>query len=369
MKIIFTSNMSWSVFNFRKSMMTELRKRGHRVLFCAPRDEYTEKLEAEGFEFIPIDVDRKGTNFFRDLSLIATLYKIYRNEKPGLVFHNSIKPNIYGSIAAKLSGVECVNTVSGLGYIFIRKNIYFYLVKFLYALACRFAKKTFFQNKDDMDLFLSEKIIRPEKAALVRGSGVDIEFFKPEYCKNIKKDSNIFLFTFIGRILWDKGVEEFIDAAKIIRKKYPNTHFDILGMIDKGNPAAVSATEIDNWQKAGLADYLGETSDVRPFICAADCVVLPSYREGIPRSLLEASAMEKPIITTDAAGCREAVEDGITGFMVPARDAAKLAEAMRELMELSSGRRAAMGRAGREKVMKEFNEKQVLDTYFHELGL
>jgi glycosyltransferase involved in cell wall biosynthesis len=369
MKIIFTSNVSWSIYNFRKGIMTELKSRGHNVLFCATPDGYTSKLETLGFEFIPINVERKGTNFFKDLGLIARLYKIYGKEKPDLVFHNSIKPNIYGAIAAKLAAVGCVNTVSGLGYIFIQKNIYFYLVQFLYTLACSFSEKTFFQNKDDMELFLAKKIVKPGKAALVKGSGVDVEFFKPEYCKNIKKESGVFLFSFIGRVLWDKGVKEFIDAAAIIKKKYPQTRFNILGMIDKGNPAAVRMTEIESWQKAGLVEYLGEASDVRPFICASDCVVLPSYREGTPKSLLEASAMEKSIITTDAAGCREVVEDGVTGFSVPIKDAKRLSEAMQKVIELSFEERETMGKAGRSKVIREFSEKRVIEMYFYELGI
>ncbi|MDD5428209.1 MAG: glycosyltransferase family 4 protein [Candidatus Omnitrophica bacterium] len=369
MKIIFTSNISWSIFNFRKGLMEELRSRGHEVIFCATPDEYTAKLEARGFRFVPINVDRKGTNFFKDLGLIIKLYKIYRREKPGLVFHNSIKPNTYGSIAAKLAGVKCVNTVSGLGYIFIQENIYFHLVKFLYTLACAFSEKTFFQNKDDMGIFLSKKIVREDKAALVKGSGVDVEFFSSGYCKNRKKEPGVFLFSFIGRILRDKGITEFIDAAVIVKKKYPSARFNIIGMIDKGNPAAVGAAEIDDWHRTGIAEYGGEVSDVRPFICEADCVVLPSYREGTPKSLLEASAMEKPIITTDAAGCREVVEDGVTGFAVPVKDAERLAAAMQRLIELPAGERAAMGRSGRGKIVNEFSEKQVISAYLRELSL
>lgn len=369
MKIIFVSNISWSLFNFRKGIMTELKKRGHDVLFCATADEYSVKLENAGFRFIPINVDRKGTNIFKDLSLLTTLYGIYKKEKPDLVFQNSIKPNIYGAIAAKLAGIKCVNTVSGLGYVFIRKSIYFILVKFLYTLACSFSERTFFQNKDDMKIFLDGKIVKPEKAALVKGSGVDTEFFSPEYCNTVKKSSKGFTFSFIGRILWDKGIGEFIEASRIIKKIHPLTQFNILGMIDNGNPAAVSRAEIEGWQRENLAAYLGETSDVRPFICASDCVVLPSYREGTPKSLLEASAMQKPIITTDAVGCREVIEDGITGFTVPVKNPELLTEAMLKVMALPLEQRIAMGKAGREKIVREFSEAKVIESYLNYLIL
>ena len=369
MKIIFVSNISWGLFTSRKGIMAELKRRGHEVSFCTTPDEYTGKLEAEGFKFIPISVDRKGTNLFKDLLLTLRLFAIYRRERPSLVFHNSIKPNIYGSIAARLAGVRCANTMSGLGYMFIRKNAFFSLVKFLYTIACAFSEKTFFQNKDDLILFLDKKIIRPEKAVLVRGSGVNADFFTPEYCKGRKRPENNFVFTFTGRILWDKGVGEFIEAAKIIKTKYPFSKFGIIGMIDNGNPAAVPRSEIDLWQKNHIAEYLGEFSDVRPFICASDCVVLPSYREGTPKSLLEASAMEKPIITTDVPGCREVIEDGVTGFIVPIRNVTKLAEAMRKILELSSEERVAMGKAGREKVVVEFSESKVIESYLRELNI
>jgi len=369
MNIIFVSNISWSLFNFRRGLMEELKKRGHDVSFCATVDEYSVRLEKEGFGFIPIDLDRKGTNLFKDLTLMVRLCSVYKKEKPGLVFHNSIKPNIYGAIAARLAGVKCVNTVSGLGYLFIRKNIYFHLVKFLYTLACAFSEKTFFQNKDDLNLFLDNGIVRPDKARLVKGSGVNVKFFTPDYCRTIKKENNLFVFSFIGRVLWDKGVGEFIEAARITRKLYPFSRFTILGMIDSGNPAGVSRTRIDDWQKEGLVEYLGETSDVRPFVCASDCVVLPSYREGTPKSLLEASAMEKPIITTNAVGCREVIDDGITGFQVPVKDSQKLAEAMQEVMRLSSEKRQAMGNSGREKMLREFSEEMVIDTYLRELAI
>lgn len=212
-----------------------------------------------------------------------------------------------------------------------------------------FAEKTFFQNKDDLKLFLEKRIVSLPKTALVKGSGVNTDLFHPSYCAAIKKDKNTFVFSFIGRILWDKGVGEFIEACRMIKKQYPQVRINLLGMIDKGNPAAVTKAQIEVWEQEGLLKYRGETDDVRPFICESDCVVLPSYREGTPKALLEASAMEKPIITTDAVGCREVVDDQVSGFVVPMRDAVKLQETMKQVIDLPLEKRLAMGRMGREK--------------------
>jgi glycosyltransferase involved in cell wall biosynthesis len=349
--------------------MMALRQRGHEVIFCANADEYTGRLEGLGFRFIPVEVDRKGTSFNKDLRLFKDLYSIYAKEKPTLIFHNSIKPNIYGALAAKFAGIRCVNTVSGLGYIFMRKGLHYYLVKFLYWMACMFAEKTFFQNRDDLKLFLEKRIVSLSKTALVKGSGVNTDLFNPNYCAAVKKVKNTFIFSFIGRILWDKGVGEFIEASRIIKQQYPSVKINLLGMIDKGNPAAVTKAQIEAWEREGLVEYRGETDDVRPFMCESDCVVLPSYREGTPKALLEASAMEKPIITTDAVGCREVVEDQVSGFLVPVRDPVKLQEAMKRIIELPLEKRMSMGRMGREKVLREFSEQIVIETYCRELKL
>jgi glycosyltransferase involved in cell wall biosynthesis len=369
MKILFVSNISWSLYNFRRGFMAALRERGHDVVFCASPDEYSSRLESLGFRFIPVEVDRKGTSFTKDFCLLKHLYRVYSKEKPGIIFHNSIKPNIYGALAAKSAGIRCVNTVSGLGYVFLRKGLQYYLVKFLYWLACMFAEKTFFQNKDDLQLFLEKRIVSPRKTALVKGSGVNTDLFDPSYCAAVKKDTGSFVFSFIGRILWDKGIGEFIEACRNIKQRYPQVRIDLLGMIDKGNPAAVTKAQIEAWEHEGLLKYRGETDDVRPFICESDCVVLPSYREGTPKALLEAAAMEKPIITTDAVGCREVADDRISGFIVPVRDPLKLQEAMQRIIELPLEKRLSMGSRGREKVLREFSEKAVIETYCRELKL
>lgn len=368
MKIIFVSNLSWNLFNFRLGLMKFLKGRGHEVLFCAPQDPYTEQLKGLGFRFIAIKVDRKGTNLASDFLFLLRLLAVYMKEKPGLVLHYTIKPNIYGSIAAKLSGTRCVNTVSGLGFIFISKGLYFNPVKLLYSISSRFCEYTFFHNHDDLSFFVKNKIISSGKAVLVKGSGINADFFAP-VARDNGEAAGVFKFLFIGRLLWDKGILEFVESARVIKQRYPDVKFLLLGPIDKGNPAVVPEEKINSWQSQGIIEYLGEVCDVRPVVSQSDCVVLPSYREGAPRALLEAASMEKPVIATDTPGCREVVDHGINGFLVKVKDAQGLAEAMLKIIELPEDKRAIMGRKGREKVLREFDEKRVIEEYSNVLKI
>ncbi len=364
-KILFISNTSWYIYNFRLGLMNILKKKSFEVIFCAPYDDYTKKLEKKGFRFIPINIDRKGKNPFKDLKLIWNLFRIYKKEKPHLALHFTIKPNIYGPIAAKLTNIKCLNTVTGLGYSFMKKNFFYGFVKILYKISFKITDRIFFQNNDDLKLFLENKIIdNTNKVVVVKGSGVNVGYFNLEFCKQIRKNDNTFVFILIGRLLWDKGIGEFVEAGKIIKKKYPAIEFQLLGPIDKGNPSGIPEERIKEWHKLGLIEYLGETTDVRPFICKSDCIVLPSYyREGIPRSLLEAMAMGKPIITADSVGCREVIGNDKNGFLVPVKNSKELADSMIKMIQIGEEKRKEMGKYGREKVLREFDERKVIDIY------
>lgn len=349
--------------------MAEIKNRGHEVVFCAAHDDYTSKLEQLGFRYIPISLERKGTNIFKDMFLFFSLIKIYKREKPDWVFQNSAKPNIYGTIAGRITGGRCINTVSGLGYLFIRKSFLSKFIRILYKLSGSYSEKTFFQNKDDLQLFLDRGLIDARKCALVAGSGVNTDLFKPNGKKEAVSPKGGVVFLYLGRILWDKGIGEFIVSIRILKKDYPLMKANFLGMIDKGNPAGVSRLQIKKWEEEGLIEYLGETVDVRPYLAKCDCLVLPSYREGIPKALLEASAMELPVIATDVPGCREAVEHGITGFLVKAKDTAALVNAMDNVIKMAEPQRREMGRKGREKIIREFSERVVIKTYCSQIGL
>ncbi|MFN3869915.1 MAG: glycosyltransferase, partial [Aquificaceae bacterium] len=223
-------------------------------------------------------------------------------------------------------------------------------------------QRVVFQNYEDMNLFIEKALIDKDKTVIIKGSGVDIKYFSPEYCQEEVKDT--FIFLMVSRLLWDKGVKEFVEAGRLLKKRYGDSiELWLLGPLDKGNPSSVSEEDLKRWIKEGLVKYLGVAEDVRPYMCKANCVVLPSYREGVPRSLLEAMAMAKPIITTDSPGCREVCKDGENGFLVRARDVESLFKAMERMYNLSREEREEMGRRGRQLALEEFSEGRVVKAY------
>jgi glycosyltransferase involved in cell wall biosynthesis len=254
-----------------------------------------------------------------------------------------------------------INTVTGLGYVFIEDFSWLKrLVEREYRLALACAHFTFFQNREDLALFLSHKLIKSTKAGLLPGSGVDLDYFSPLAAPEESLLPRPFTFILIARLLKEKGIYEFVEAARRIKRIFPETQFQLLGKRDERNPTVIPLKDIAAWQSEGLISWLGETHDVRPFLSRADVVVLPSYREGLPRSLLEAGAMGKPVISTDTPGCRDAVDDRQTGLLVPPKDFFPLSEAMIHLIE-DPELGKIMGMAGRKKVEQEFDEKRVIE--------
>lgn len=361
-KILVVSSTTQTLYNFRIGLLRALRDGKFEVRGVAKRDEFSDILEKEFKCIFLRHLDRKGTNALKDIRLMLELCKVYRKEKPELVIHYTIKPNIYGSIVSRLAGIKSFCVVTGLGYAFIEKGILLRTVKLLYKISLRLSEKIFFQNDDDRKLFIKEGIA-PSDRAILLGGGVDTEYFSPEVCRKSQKGSSNLKFLLIGRMLWDKGVGEFVEAAGIVKKRFADIEFQLLGKLDEGNPSVIPESRIKDWERKGLVRYLGLTYDVRPSISESACVVLPSYREGIPHSLLEAMAMAKPIITTETAGCKEVVEDGRNGFLVPVRDAKALAKAIEKFINLPESRRMEMGKYSREKAIREFDEKFIIDIY------
>jgi len=360
-KIILVSRCAWTLYNFRAGLIRELKAKEWAVLGGgAGGDGFESRIEALGVPFVRLPVDKKGVNPVADIKLLWTLYRWYRRERPDVAHHFTIKPVIYGSLAAWMAGVpRIVNTITGLGYAFmgeaeswLRK-----LVEWLYRLALSRAHFVFFQNAEDQKLFLDRRLVAGAKTDLLPGSGIDLACFKQEERRK-KKDGVCFLM--VSRLLRDKGVCEYVEAARVVKKHHAQAKFQILGDRDERNPTVVSQAELDLWRREGIMTWLDFVDDVRPALAGADVVVLPSYREGTPRALLEAAAMSKPIITTDTTGCREVVEDGVNGLLVPVKNAVALAEAMGRMIE-NPEMRERMGKAGRMKVEKEFDERIVIE--------
>jgi glycosyltransferase involved in cell wall biosynthesis len=319
-------------------------------------------MQALGVERIPIRIDRSGANPLADLRLIARYRGLLKRLRPAAYLGYTIKPNVYGSFAAASLGIPALPNVSGLGTAFIGGGPLQQIVVRLYRIGFARASVVFFQNDEDRQLFVDRRIVRPEQARVLPGSGVDLERFTPSPAAD---GAPVFLL--VGRLLRDKGVNEFVEAARLVRAKIPQARFQLLGPIDEGNRTAISRTQLDSWVAEGVVEYLGTTDDVRPFIAGSSAVVLPSYREGLPRSLLEAAAMARPLIATNAPGCRDVVEDGANGYFCAVRDSASLADAMLRFADLSLERRLAMGESARRKVQERFNEERVVDTYLEVL--
>ena len=320
-------------------------------------------MRALDVERVPVAIQRAGLNPFADLKLFLDYRRLLKRLKPAAYLGFTIKPNVYGSLAAASLGIAALPNVSGLGTAFIRGGALETFVKRLYRIGFRRAPVVFFQNDQDRKLFVDRRIVRAEQGRVLPGSGVDIERFTP-----VPPPEGPPVFLLIGRLLRDKGVMEFVEAARMVRATIPAARFQLLGPIDEANRTSVRRADIDAWVAEGVVEYLGTTDDVRPFIAAASAIVLPSYREGLPRSLLEGAAMARPLIATDVPGCRDVVEDGVNGYLCAVRDPASLAQALIRFSELPQSERLAMGNCARKRVQDRFSEKFVVDAYLNALA-
>ncbi|MBP0593864.1 glycosyltransferase family 4 protein [Paraburkholderia sp. LEh10] len=364
LRIALVCNTAFAIYTYRQGLIRMLIERGVEVTVIAPRDRTSDLLEQMGCRCIEFHVASKGTSPRDDLRTLWSLYRLYRSIRPHIVFHYTIKPNIYGSIAARLAGVKSVAVTTGLGYVFIQHSRAAQVAKLLYRFAFRFPREIWFLNKDDQAAFLDQNLLaHPERARLLHGEGVDLDafFFTPLPARENEREA--FSFVLIGRLLWDKGVGEFVEAARRLRARYPHARFQLLGPVGVDNPSAITQADVDAWVGEGVIEYLGEAHDVRPLIAAADCVVLPSYREGVPRTLMEASAMGRPVVATDVPGCREVVADGVTGLLCGVRNVDSLAAKLAQMLDMSGDERRMMGERGRQKVATEFDERSVVQRY------
>jgi len=367
MKIILFANTEWYLFNFRLTLAKALQAQGHDVLLISPPGEYGARLQTLGFRWEALPMDRKSLNPLQELRLLAYLCRLYRREQPALAHHFTIKCVVYGSIAALLARVPArVNAVAGMGYVFtnqaLKARLLRPVVRGLMRLVLNGRRaRLILQNNDDMAAFAKAGLARPELTRLVMGSGVDLARFTPraqpaQVVQDARRPTRVVL---AARLLWDKGIAEYVEAARQLKAKGLPIRFLLAGAPDPGNPAAIPQATLDGWQAEGLIELLGQVSDMAALFATADMVVLPSYREGLPKSLIEAAACALPLVTTDVPGCREVVTHEVDGLLVPVKDAKALANAI-ERLHLDPVWARQLGLAARARALKEFDERIVI---------
>jgi len=363
-RVVIVYNTSWYVWNFRMPLIAAMREKGYEVVVLAPKDEYTDRIQSRGIACRDIRLDAKGRNPLREVSTIIAFFRAYRELRPDAVLHYTIKPNLYGSIAARFLGIPAVDNVTGLGAAFESGGPLEWAVRALYRFAFTRVAKVFFQNPDDRALFLEDGLAREEQVELLPGSGVDLARFSPR-----PRGEGPFTFLFLGRLLKAKGVDDLVRAARLVHGKMKGVRIVLIGKRDDSDPGAADPALLDAAVAEGLVELPGVVDDVLPFIAAADCVVLPSYyREGTPRSLLEAAAMGKPLIAADSIGTREPVVEGVNGFLCRPRDPGQLAERMLAFAALPASARAAMGASSRRIAEERFDERIVIGKYLAALA-
>ena len=358
-RIFLAANSAWNLLHYRRPLIEAMRQEGWEVVGLVPDPPTGEELLSR-WQRVPY-LRGQARSPLDDLRALRGFFNIYRREKPDLALHFTIKPNIFGGLAARLAGMPAIPTLTGLGYTALHPTGANRLVPFLYRQAFARAPWVVVQNEDDRDWLLTRQLIRPEQCRLIRGSGVDTERFQPQ--DTLRTSATPLVCLYIGRLLKDKGVLELIEAVGNLRASGLDLECRFLGDPSHANPSAIPESSFRRMIDREGFRYLGPAEDVRPALAAADLLVLPSYREGTPRAVLEAMAMGIPVITTDVAGCRQTVDPGRTGLLVPPADARALEDAIRQMAVMTNEKRQAMGRAGLEKVIREFDQRIVVSQY------
>jgi glycosyltransferase involved in cell wall biosynthesis len=358
--IIYFVSEDWYFCSHRMPIARKALAEGFKVVVITRVNKHRGIIESEGFELAPIEIKRSGKNLFQEFKTISTLYSYYKKYKPDIVHHVAIKPVIYGTLVAQFIGsIKIVNAMAGLGYIFISNKKKVKLLRFFIHQLFRFLFRSknsqlILQNKDDLEYFLKNKLVNNDNVAIIRGSGVNIEQFT---FMNEVKDTPIVMLA--SRMLWDKGVGEFVEAAKILEQEGVEARFVLVGENDSENPASISNSQLNEWNELDTVEWWGEKTDMHKVLAQSSIVCLPSYREGLPKVLLEAASCGRAIIATDVPGCREIVHNGKNGILVPIKNSNSLANAIKELIN-NPEKRKSMGINGRRLVESEFSEEIVV---------
>ncbi len=358
--VVITANTSWCIAHFRGTVVDTLMAQGCRVTILAPRDKYSDDLAKRGCEFVDIEMDRTGLSPLRDFALMRRFRRHFQALKPDAIFSYTIKNNIYGAIAARRFGIPFIAVIPGLGNAFSSDNWLQKLAVGLYRFAFRNIHLALFSNVENKEVFVSKGLLDADRCIVLDGEGVNTT----DFAFATMPPAPPWVFLFCARLLYSKGLAEFVSAAKSIRAHAPDTQFHILGKLADNHPEGIEQSKLDEWIAQGDVQFLGETPDVRPFITAAHCVVLPSYyQEGMPRILLDATSLGRLVITTDTPGCRETLIDGETGFLCPAQDAATLTKRIEQVMSLTDDALQNMGQNARNLAQTKFDDRITANVY------
>lgn len=367
-RVLLFANSDWYLYNFRLPLALALKHQGYEVVLVSPPGIYASRIEEAGLRWISLPFSRRGSNPFTESDVVWRLHRLYRQERPQIVHHFTVKCVLYGSLAAHLNGIrQVINAVTGLGYVFIgsKPGTFFLrpLVRLMYRLSLR-GTRVVFQNVEDQDIFLSNRLVRHDQVHLIEGSGVDTQRFVPS---DFPPEPVVVVLP--ARMLWDKGVGEFVQAARILKSQGVHARFALVGNTDSGNPAAVPSAKLAEWDREGVVELWGWQEDMPAVYRNAHVICLPSYREGLSRTLVEAAACGRPLVASDVPGCRGIVYNGENGMLVPPRDANQLAAALACLIADPQLRRQ-MGECGRRLVEDKFSAQKIIEqtiAIYHDL--
>jgi glycosyltransferase involved in cell wall biosynthesis len=361
--ITLSANSSWYLYNFRKTTLREALLRGYKVICISPEDSYHLKLIDMGCIHKPMNFYSSSKNPFLDFIIFLKFFLIYRKIKPDMAFHFTIKNNIYGTLAARLLWIPAVNNVSGLGTAFISFSLSSIIVKLLYKISQPFAYKVFCQNNEDYDYLINHKLVPKKNLALLPGSGVDLKRFNTNLNATANRNS-IFTFLFAGRMLKDKGVLELIDAVRHVNQKKQRCKLILCGFSDVDNISAINQETLNSFSLIQGIEWIGPSDSIEEVLALVDCVVLPSYREGMPKILLEAGAMGLPSLASDVPGCRDVIQDGVNGLLFKPKNVQSLKKAIEHMLSMKDSERERMGSSAKRIIEKHFDETIVVNTFF-----
>ncbi|MBE7147315.1 glycosyltransferase family 4 protein [Bacillus mycoides] len=360
-KVLLLGNHGFAIYNFRKELIQELLKKGYEVYISLPKDEKVDKMVEWGCKFIETNVDRRGTNPITDFKLVRHYMRLLKEIKPDVVLTYTIKPNLYGGLACRMLNIPCINNITGLGSGFSKGLLLKTFLSTLYKVSLKKSHCVFFQNTEDMRTIVERGIIKGDYE-LIPGSGVNLE----EYKFKDFPDKDVVTFIFIGRIMRDKGIDQYLEAAKIIKEKHPNTQFNVIGFVEKTQPHYNDM--INQLEDEGYITYLGYQSDVKPFVKEAHCLIQPSHGgEGLSNVLLEAAATGRALIASNIPGCRETISEGKNGHIFEAKNTSSLVEQIEKFIHLTHIERKQMGTSSREKIEKEFDRNIVVKAYMNKV--